>query len=161
MLVYLVSGTGRAAGKTTLANRIVGPSNVVSIAGAIRKELASKYPDYNWFAKEQEYKDKVTVKEHGNKSIRDVMVEYGQQKCVEDPCYWVRQLCNYLKSQQHCLGCSVVAIDDVRKRCELEMLKALYPRCVHFHVYNPQALEEPQYDNNYLHNVADYVTHWA
>jgi hypothetical protein len=162
MVVYLVSGDGQKAGKTTLAEKLVGRRSVWSIAGSLRGELQRIYPAYNWYAKEQAYKDTQIVKEYknGKYTIRDVLVEYGQEKSQKDPVYWVLKMIDPLRQLRCMPGSPVVAIDDVRKVAELELLKAAFPQAVHFHVACSKAIKEPIFDNEKLLNLADYVVTW-
>lgn len=159
MKLILVSGSGAGAGKTWAA-RVFG-DDVVSLAGAIRGELKQRYPAYDWFNRSQEYKAKTRVPEWQNKTVREVLTEYGQQKCQEDPQHWARLLSSYLRNL-----CSIVdgtrryAVDDVRKICELEHFKELFPDLIHIHVSTGNAVIEPIFDADALCARADYVVIW-
>lgn len=160
MTIFLISGNGQGAGKTTLAKRLAGDRAVYSIAGILRQELKRLYPDYDWDNRTQAYKDNTLVTEYRAKdpfkvlSLRQVMVEYGQQKCVGDPTHWVKKLVAHLAIQP---ALSVIAIDDVRKTCELEVLKRAFPNTYHFHVKWIGAIAEPIYEADALEAMADYV----
>ena len=162
MIIYLISGDGSESGKTTLAEKLVGKSRVWSIASGLRSELQRKYPQYNWYSKDQAVKDHLVIKEYGDgrKTMRQVMVEYGQAACQENPCYWVEKLAESLDIARHMPTQGALAIDDVRKVCELSLLKEMFPQAVHMHVVNPDAKREPQYDNIDLKHLANYVVDW-
>ncbi len=159
MLLYLVSGSGSGAGKTTLAEKLAGKSRVWSIASALRGDLQKIYPDYNWYAKDQAYKNTTMIRETG-KSMRDTMVMYGQQKCEADACYWVNKLATSLEYFKHMPTQGPIAIDDLRKTCELHVLKERFPQAVHFHVVTDGAVLEPQYQNPSLLVLSDYLVEW-
>lgn len=153
MVVYLISGSGSGAGKTTLAERLVGES-VYSIAGALRHDLKRLHPQYDWFNKSQDYKDNTLVPEYKNCTIRDVLLNHGQASSSSNATYWVDKLIGRL---QYEVGKSVIAVDDVRKIVELEQFKVAFPHCYHFHVDYPDAKQEPHFDNDVLKLKADYV----
>lgn len=159
--IVVVSGSGRGAGKSTLATRLANGSRTWSIAGALRDELTRMYPGYAWFDKRQEYKDNTRVAEYkdGRSSVRDVLVEWGQAKCVGNPTYWIDRLIDRLKGEtQLATGTTVYAIDDLRKACEIERLRAAFPgRVLHFHIDFDGAIPEPEFENDALRVVADYV----
>lgn len=163
MTIYLISGNGQGAGKTTLANRLVGPAATYAIADVMRKELAKLYSDYDWFNRVQDYKDNTRVTEYlplsrstpfKTFSLRQVMQDYGEEKCKGDSTFWAKKLVARLVTEP---GLSVIAIDDVRKVGELETLKQAFPNTYHFHVKFPGAVAEPQYDGDALEAMADYV----
>jgi hypothetical protein len=160
MVIYLISGSGQGAGKTTLAENLAGKHCVWSIAGAMRQELKKLYPDYDWFNKSQEYKDKVVCDAYKRGyTIREVLQEYGQEKSSAYPRYWVERLVDRI---QHLPTGSygMLAIDDVRKWEEMVYLKEKFPSCVHFHVKRQKAVQEPLFDNEKLEFAADYVVEW-
>lgn len=164
MVIYLISGSGSAAGKTTLAESLVGGSGshrVWSIAGPMRDELCKVYPDYRWHKKDQEYKEKTLVPEYKRGyTVRDVLREYGQEKSRAYPTYWVERLVDRIKHLPTG-GYPLLAIDDVRKVEELNYLKVKFPNeYVHFHVKTSTAVQEPLFDNRDLEAVADYVVSW-
>lgn len=162
MIIYLISGDGSEAGKTTFAEKLVGKSRVWSIASALRSELQRKYPKYNWYSKDQQVKDQLVIKEYGSGTftMRQVMVEYGQKACEADPCHWVQRLADSLEIAKHMPTHGPLAVDDVRKVCELDLLKEMFPKAVHMHVTRAGAKKEPQYDNDSLWGRADYVVAW-
>lgn len=162
-LVFLVSGSGTAAGKTTFAETLVGGKkiDVWSIAAGIRDELTKQYPNYRWYDKSQEYKSKTIVPEYRRGyTIREVLYEYGQEKCKHYPEYWVARLIDKFSQSYSTLLGPAIAIDDVRKLCELHTLRHNLPNCIHFHIENPDAVKEPMFDNDQLRLIADYRVQW-
>lgn len=163
MKVYLISGDGFGAGKSTLARKL--GDEVWSIAGALREDLKRQYPNYDWFNKDGDYKKSTRVREYGDgrKYLRDVMIEYGQAKCDIVPTYWVSQLADRLTSSMKIhSGARIFAIDDVRKMCELDLLKSRFHGLVtHFHLATESAGPEPQYENGFLREKADYLVKWT
>ena len=157
--IIAISGDGAGAGKTHAA-RLFG-QNVYTIADGMRSELQTRYPNYNWFSREQEYKRTTLISELDNKSMRRVLLEYGQEKCVGNPRYWVDRLCDSLdRSSVLATGYSSIAIDDVRKICEIEALRVRFRNVVHIHVENPDAVFEPEFESEQLKAMADYVVRW-
>lgn len=158
--LYLISGDGRGAGKTTAALRLA--DQVWSLAGALRDDLYKVLPGYEWSNRTQEYKDNTLVKEWDNKSVRRVMTEYGQSKCKNDPQYWVRRMAYRLEgAMEFATGLTKYAVDDVRKMCELQLLKEKFGDSVlHIHVVNPDAIYEPEFENEQLAKAADYRITW-
>lgn len=161
MHVFLISGDGNGAGKSTVAERLVGSVNVVSFARGIRHAAEMKYPGYNWHSKDPAYKNTTVVRELAGKTVRDVLVAIGEAACVEDPLYWARRLGDHLKRVESNIYMPVaIAVDDLRKVCELDYLRDRYPALTHFHVVSPSAGAEPQYQNDELRGRADYVITW-
>lgn len=158
--IFCISGAGNGAGKSTMANTVT--TEVWSLAGALRQELTTLYPDYNWFDKRQSYKDHTTVAELGNITIRQALINHGQVRCKDDPEYWVRRVADKIEHSLH-IACNVgsVAIDDVRKIIELDHLRKRFPgMIIHFHIDVPQAVKEAEFDNEALGRVADYTVSW-
>jgi hypothetical protein len=161
--LILISGSGPGAGKSTFARKM--GDEVWSIAGALRAELQKLYPQYDWFNKSQEYKDNTKVAEYGEygdrKSVREVLVEYGQKKCADNPYTWVSQLSARLLDESQLLaGSRVYCIDDVRKVCELEYLRGRFINVTHFHLETAGVPLEPEFENDELKARADYVVQW-
>lgn len=156
MRIILVSGDGAGAGKTVAANKF--STEVWSLASQIRAEVSKLYPAYDWWNRSQMYKNTTPVPEwSASATVRDVLFEYGQQKCDNDPEYWVRILANGVKQRALIYDAITnIAIDDVRKMCELHYLKSRFP-CIHVHVENPLAVIEPTFDAPQLKEAADYV----
>lgn len=156
MVIFAISGSGIGAGKTTLARMISQP--VWSLAGGLRQELAISLPEYNWENRSQEYKDKTRVHERGNKTVRQVMVEHGQAKCESNPHYWVERLCDRISSVPSTLQSQIVAIDDVRKVSEITHIRGRFPgQVIHLHVEYEGAVYEPEFENEELRKLADYI----
>lgn len=153
MVVYLISGSGQGAGKTTLAERLVGGS-VYSIAGEMRRQLRQSYSFIDWDNKTQSYKDNTTIESPYGKTVREVLVNYGQSYSKNNPTYWVDLLIKKLYGE---VGKSVVAIDDIRKMEELEALKKAFPNSFHFHVDYSGAVLEPLFHSESLKQQADYI----
>lgn len=162
MVIYAISGSGIGAGKTTLANKLVPPNAVWSLASALRQELYQILPGYDWNNKSQKYKDSTLVKERRLKTVRDVMVEHGQIRCADDRLYWVRKLVDRLDPKQYVLQQhQAIAIDDVRKLYEIEYLKEkFHGKVVHLHVVSDKSIDEPQFDSKDLRDCADYIIMW-
>lgn len=161
MKIVLISGDGAGAGKT-YASRLFGQATW-TLADGIRGELQQRYPGYNWYNRTQEYKNSVIVPEwrDGYATVRQVLLEYGQEKCAVDPRYWVDRLIAKLKSHEELVqGVSTIAIDDIRKLCELEQFRLNFKDVVHIHIENPEATHEPEFDASSLKRVADYVVKW-
>lgn len=163
-MLYLISGDGRGAGKTTLARNLVDEDSRYSLANLIRAELTDALPAYDWYATDQAYKDQTSVPEWGSVSVRDVMVKYGQDRCKESPTYWVDALIEEIHAELVELRrIPVVVVDDVRKVLEVERLRE-WARgwdipVTHFHVINPLADDEP-FANDDLRGLADYLITW-
>jgi hypothetical protein len=157
MRIYLISGDGIGAGKSTLARLLVNPSNVWSLADALRDEVARIYPGYPWYSKEQHDKN-LLVKETGC-SVRDVLISWGQGRCLIDPLHYARRLADKIEASRSLLT-GAIAVDDLRKLVEVGHIRKRFPGCVtHIHVSHPDAIPEPQYDNACLSAQADYVLH--
>jgi hypothetical protein len=157
--IFAISGDGIGAGKSTLGKKL--GQEVWSLAGALRAELKSELPNYDWYNKSQEYKE-TKVKERGNKTLRTLMIERGQVRCQEDELYWVRKIAEALKAHDKIASAALsVAIDDVRKVSEISYLKEMFPKqVVHFHVVTESAIVEPQFENDDLREMADYLVLW-
>lgn len=95
----------------------------------------------------------------GKPTVREAMTLYGQAVCKEDPQHWVKKLIEHLKEVDRIAdGVTTIAVDDVRKMCELDALKECFPgRVVHLHVIGSGAKEEKHFDNDELMAVADYL----
>lgn len=156
MKLILVSGNGIGAGKTTLANRL---GVRMSLADQLRAELQTTYPQYDWYNRSQTYKSDTPVHEWQGASVREVMVRYGQSKCVESPTYWADRLVDQLLPLAD-NPTLVVAVDDVRKLCEVDALRAAFPGAVHFHIQSPRATHEPEFQNDDLAARADFIVRW-
>lgn len=158
--VFAVSGDGIGAGKSTLAKTL--GAEVWSLAGALREELEQLYPGYPWFSKDQKTKETIRIAEVENKTMRQVLIEHGQKRCDSDPNYWVKLLGS--KIQNAILSGTApgsIAIDDLRKTTEIACLKSLAGVDVlHFHIINPKAIPEPQFENAKLAEIADYKVTW-
>ncbi len=161
MKIVLISGDGAGSGKTYAA-RLFGQATW-TLADGIRGELQQLYPGYSWYNRTQEYKNTVKVPEwrDGYATVRQVLLEYGQTKCANNPKYWVERLCDKLKSHEELVqGVTTIAVDDVRKLCELEHFRINFRDVVHIHVENPDAVYEPEFDAEGLKKIADYVVKW-
>jgi hypothetical protein len=153
--IVLVSGDGIGAGKTTFAHRLKGTQ--LSLAGALRDELQATYPAYDWHRRDQEYKDNTLVPEWGpGATVRQAMLEYGQQQCKDRPWYWARRTANLILAGRE----GIYIIDDVRKGIELKEFRLAFANVVHYHVHNWEARHEPAFDNAELAALADYVVSW-
>ena len=157
-MIYLISGEGRGAGKTTFARKMGG--KVYSLAGAIRADLERMYPAYPWHAQDQETKDNTRISEWDNLSMREVMVRYGQSKCIDNPAYWAIILGQTIANETSYKRFPLV-VDDVRKIVELDHFHDTFGKgeILHFHIVNPLADAE-DYDNRELMSRADYLVTW-
>lgn len=162
MKIYLISGDGYGAGKSTLGKKL--GDEVWSIAGALREDLQRQYPKYKWFSKDQAYKDTTKIREYGNgrMTMREVLVEYGQKKCAINPTVWVSALADRLTESVKILsGAKIFVVDDVRKVCEIDLLRSRFAGLVtHFHVVSTTGTPEPEFDNDELRARADYHVRW-
>lgn len=163
MKIYLISGDGNGAGKSTFAKKV--GDEVWSIAGALREDLARQYPGHPWFSKDQDVKDKYRIPDYGDGkyTIRQALIEYGQKKCETDPEVWVRAMVDRLNQSASILsGAKVYVVDDVRKVCEIEHVKRRFPvgTVTHFHLTTEGAGREPEYQNDELGAMADYLVKW-
>lgn len=163
MRVIAISGDGAGAGKTYAAKAFTTSNGqaVWTMADGIRAELKHEYPTYDWFNRSQTYKNGVVVPEYRpGATVRTVLLEWGQTRCVGDPCYWVRDMVDRLKDHGKLLGTHTIAVDDVRKICELDYLRASFRDVLHLHVENPDAIYEPEFEAEDLKKRADYVIRW-
>jgi hypothetical protein len=158
--IIAISGDGIGAGKSTLAARL--GDEVWSLAGALREELAQVYPGYNWWNRTQEYKASTLVPEYGEgKTLRDVLIEYGQGKCATDPCYFVKIIARKLEAAEARGEPMTIAIDDLRKKVEIDYLRGRFGKqLVLLHLDSSTAEKEPHFDNEFLSGVADYHISW-
>ena len=164
MKIFLFSGSGNGSGKSSAARLLT--QDVWSLANAIRSDMQKRYPGYNWFNKSSDYKNATIIPEYGNgkKTMRQVMVEVGQQPCLTNPTYWVDKLIDQLRGLNNIAGNGTVGIDDIRKVCELKAIRSAFPGAVtHFHVDNltGTATIEPEFENEQLALLADYRLTWG
>lgn len=171
--IIAISGSGIGSGKSTAASKLA--DEVWSLAGTLRDDLRRVFPGTDWYDKSQEYKarpfggdvSKVAGLQEmlaGKESLsnRDIMIAYGQAKCNEQPTYWARRLAEGLRSREQIAdGVRTVAIDDLRKVCEIEYLRTMFgDRVIHLHIDTGSAIPEANYDNEQLRDLADYVLSW-
>ena len=158
MKIIAISGSGIGAGKTTLAKKL--SKDVWSLAGAMRTELELQYPGYSWFNRDQAYKANTMIKEYknGSYSMRAALIEYGQDKCAINPTYWVERLSSSVTGLTRVAsGITTIAVDDVRKVCEVEHLRKTFKEVVHIHIDYAGASFEKEFDNLQLLELADYI----
>lgn len=162
-MIYLISGNGRGAGKTTLARRLVGEDQILSHANELREQLNAEYPTLPWFDVSQEEKDKPRY-ELGGRSMRDLLVQYGQEMCKRNTLdYWARVLGGKIEEEFYIYGWPStflsIAVDDLRKTVELQLLREKLGKygILHFHLKSESAIPEPEYDGTELEQLADYV----
>lgn len=159
-MIYAISGDGNRAGKSTFAKKLTG--NVMSLAEGIRWELAERFPKYQWHNKDGHYKDTTIIKELDGVTLRQAMINLGQIRCKDDPTYWVDILVDRVFATYKGVTNRLIAVDDIRKLCELEKLRSSFgpANVLHFHMTTEQAIAEPQYENDQLKALADYVITW-
>lgn len=152
--IILISGDGIGAGKTTLAERLGWR---LSLAQGIREDLEARYPSIPWHSTDQETKSQ-RFEELGGRTMREVMIQYGQERCAQVPDYWVERWSFYADAAMLLSGIGAAVVDDLRKIVELESFRRRYGAFVtHLHVEYPGAIPEPQYDNEQLKARADYI----
>jgi hypothetical protein len=159
--IFAISGSGSGAGKTH-ASRVLA-QDTWTIADGMRRTLQERFPYYNWFNREQAYKNETIIREYGRgkHTMRQVLLEYGQEMCAGDPEYWIRLLGDSLeRSSKIADGIGVIGIDDVRKVCEVNHLKARFPNVTHLHLNTAHAVHEPEFEARSLLDMADYVLTW-
>jgi hypothetical protein len=130
----------------------------------MRAELQKRYPRYDWYRKDQDYKDTTVIHEVSrNATMRTVLTEYGQMVSEAKPTYWVDKLIGHMQEADRVAdGVNTVAIDDVRKVEELGALKASFPgRVTHIHVVGVGAKAEEIFDNDELGAICDYWVEWT
>lgn len=159
MKLVLISGDGQGAGKTFLALKLTdNKTQIFSIANLIRAQLQKTYPEYDWYNKEPEYKMKTIIRQT-KKSILQHMDEHGRGLKQKDPLVWARKMVDVLVYARDHEKHDTVVIDDLRFVDEYEHIKkALHSEnIVHFHVCYDKAKPEPQYENEKLRQIADYL----
>ena len=150
-MIFAVSGASIGAGKSYFAKRL-NPDYVLSLASPIREDLTKLYPYYPWFSKKQE--DKNIVCCETGQTLRQMMVDYGQAKCKEDPLYFPKRLVDKIMSHPE----ANIAVDDLRKMRELVYFREVFgDSLVHFHIVHQSAVAEPLYDAEELMLNADYL----
>lgn len=161
-MIYLISGNGRGAGKTTLARKLAADGCIFSHAHELRVQLKAEYPGLPWFSTDQFAKD-TPRHELGGKSMRDLLVSWGQDACLRNTVdYWARILAGKIEAQYGEIYYPPhhnVAVDDLRKTVELELIRDKLSRygILHLHIKAWSAIPEPEYDGPELEGLADYV----
>lgn len=155
MKLILISGDGIGAGKTTLAKKLAPVT--ISLSNGIRIELNNEYPTLPWDSRSQEEKDQPRIELSGL-TIRDLLIEKGQSRCYLEPEYWARRAGDRIQ-ETFIEGSRIVSVDDIRKLMEIGYLRERFHQwnVTHFHVSFSGATHEPQFENQQLHDVADYV----
>jgi hypothetical protein len=161
MRLFLLSSNGIGAGKTFNSHFFAGKTGqVLALADEIRKELLHIYPNYPWFAKDQEAKNMI-IKET-NKTLRQMLVERGQQRCAEDPDYWCKSTANQIdilcRAREEIaihdeaeVEDFAIAIDDIRKVSEVEFFKNRFPdEARHYHLIYETAKQEDAFLDQYI-----------
>lgn len=159
MKLIIISGDGQGAGKTFLARKLTdNQTQIFSIVNIIRQELQKKYPKYDWFNKEPEYK-RLTMVAGTGKSILQHLDELGRGKKKDDPLFWSKKMTEILKYARDCESHDTVVVDDIRFVDEYEHIKKSLnsENIMHIHVVNDKSKPEPHYENAKLRLLADYV----
>jgi hypothetical protein len=159
MKILFISGDGHGAGKTFLARKLADSTDqIFSIANTIRFEIAKKYKKkYDWYNKSPDYKDR-TIVEETNKTIREMLDEFGREKKAQNKLYWAIALANSLVYAKEHDKLDLVIIDDLRFVDEMKYIRSRFSHdtSCHFHVINSNAVPEPNYENERLKKLADY-----
>jgi hypothetical protein len=157
MRVILISGDGHGAGKTFLARKFAREDCIFSIANLIRAELRKKYPNYDWYNKDPRIKTSVVVRET-KKTIHEMLVDAGHEGKSKNPLVWAQKLAELIQYSRDKLKLELAVIDDVRFEDECIYLRSMLGMefVTHFHIVNPKATPEPQYNNEKLKVMADY-----
>lgn len=161
MKVIMISGDGQGAGKTFLALKMTdNKSQIFSIANLIRAELQKKFPEYDWYNREPEYKMKTMVRQT-RKSVLQHLDEHGRGTKEKDPFVWARHMVDVLTYARDNEKHDTVVIDDLRFVDEYEYIKKALQseHIVHFHVCHEKAKPEPHYENERLKQIADYLVY--
>lgn len=159
MKLIMISGDGQGAGKTFLARKLTdNQTQIFSIVNVIRQELQKKYPQYDWFNKEPDYK-RMTMVAGTGKSILQHLDALGRGKKADDPLYWSKKIIEILKYARDFEKHDTIVIDDIRFIDEYEHVKGALKseNILHIHVANSKAKPEPHYENDKLRLLADYV----
>lgn len=159
MKLILISGDGQGAGKTFLARKMTdNQQQIFSIVNVIRAQLQKKYPQYDWFNKEPEYKSKTLVANTG-KTILQHLDELGRGLKQKDPLIWAKKIEEILIYSRDHEKHETVVIDDIRFVDEYQYIKTSLhsENIVHFHVAHEKAKPEPAYENDKLRLLADYI----
>lgn len=152
MKLLLLSSNGIGAGKTTFAEKFGGMR--MPLANTLRKEVARQYPDYSDYIFSTKQEDKAFRMKDG-RSIRELLVEYGQSRCAENKTYWCEKWAENISTEMYYTVLFSVVVDDLRKKVELDFFRKNYPGCVHFHIKYGGAIAEKEFDD--LEEYADYV----
>lgn len=148
-VIWIVSGDGNGAGKTTRARELAPV--VFSFADAVRAECRRRYPDsqVNWFDKTAAGKVQLVAP---GKTVRDCLIEVGQSLSAEDPLIWARAMEVNIRNCPN----EVCAIDDLRKEVELDYIRKVFShRLIHEHIIWKDAVVEPEFDNERLRILAN------
>ncbi|MFZ9521292.1 MAG: hypothetical protein ACO3A4_12525 [Silvanigrellaceae bacterium] len=159
MKLILISGDGQGAGRTFLANKMTdNKSQIFSIVNIIRRQLEQKYPSYDWYNKSPEYKLNTMV---GNtrKTIMQHLDELGRGLKKNDPLIWARQMVEILEYARDNEKHDTVVLDDIRFVDEYLFIKEKLHKenILHFHVCWDKSKPEPNYENDKLKLLADYL----
>jgi hypothetical protein len=159
MKLILISGDGHGAGKTFLARKLAANQDqMFSIANVIRGKLRKQYPAYDWYNKDPKFKTKTIVKETGL-SVHTMLDALGRDTKRKFPLFWAKEIVEVIAYARSSVGLELGIIDDVRFLDEYQFIRSSLADCeiVHFHIVNPKALPEPQYENEQLKKLADYL----
>jgi hypothetical protein len=151
MRIILISANGHGAGKTYLAELIGGVRT--GLAYGVRRELAGIYPEFQDLIFSTKAKDKA-FKLPSGKTVRQELVELGQEKCKENPTYWCEKWKERAPADGHGLQIKLV-VDDLRKEVELAWFRDNFQDVTHFHLKYSGASAEKEFDD--LEVYADYV----
>lgn len=159
MKLILISGDGQGAGKTFLARKLTdNQSQIFSIVNIIRQELQKKFPRYDWFNKEPDYK-RLTVVNGTGRSILQHLDELGRGRKRTEPLFWSQKMIEILKYARDFEQHDTVVLDDIRFVDEYQHIKTELSseNILHIHVANSKAKPEPHYENEKLRLQADYI----
>jgi hypothetical protein len=157
MKIILISANGNGAGKTYLADSFIRGVRF-GLAAGVRKELATIWPSFVTRIQSTRQEDKTFILPTGA-SIRQSLVELGQERCKQDPVYWCKKwLAGVPKDYAPTMN---IVVDDLRKLVELQWFRNTFEDVTHFHLKYSDAVAEKNPDGtdvfDDLSEYADYL----
>jgi hypothetical protein len=159
MRIILISANGIGAGKTYLADELLRGIRL-PLAAAVRHELSKEFPQYLYIINSTKQEDKLKELPNG-KTVRQSLIELGQEKCKLDPVYWCKKWLSRLPEGQISSMTMNVLVDDVRKLAELNWFRNTFEDVTHVHLKYLGAVAEKNQDGtdvfDDLEGHANYV----